>query len=70
MQLSHRTSAKLENCKVALKGLAEAGVFMDDREGCMVTPQDILSGVREKTLSLLWNIVLNLQVFCHACVLS
>jgi abnormal spindle-like microcephaly-associated protein len=48
---------KIYNVEVALKGLAEAGCQVKN-----LTSKDIVMGHKEKTLSLLWQIIHNYQV--------
>lgn len=48
---------KIHNVEVALKGLAEAGCQVKN-----LTSKDIVMGHKEKTLSLLWQIIHNYQV--------
>lgn len=52
----------LINCGIALKSLREAGVSLLDEDGTEVMEEDVVSGDKELTLSLLWNMFVNLQV--------
>ncbi|XP_028095521.1 abnormal spindle-like microcephaly-associated protein homolog isoform X4 [Camellia sinensis] len=49
------------NCGVALQHLKQAGVPLFDGDGSMIVAEDIVSGDKELTLSLLWNIFVHLQ---------
>ncbi|GMP75454.1 hypothetical protein CsSME_00032538 [Camellia sinensis var. sinensis] len=48
------------NCGVALQQLKQAGVPLFDEDGSMIVAEDIVSGDKELTLSLLWNIFVHL----------
>ncbi|XP_028095519.1 abnormal spindle-like microcephaly-associated protein homolog isoform X3 [Camellia sinensis] len=50
------------NCGVALQHLKQAGVPLFDGDGSMIVAEDIVSGDKELTLSLLWNIFVHLQL--------
>ncbi|CAL5408373.1 unnamed protein product [Camellia sinensis] len=50
------------NCGVALQQLKQAGVPLFDEDGSMIVAEDIVSGDKELTLSLLWNIFLPLLI--------
>lgn len=50
------------NCGVALQQLKQAGVPLFDEDGSMIVAEDIVSGDKELTLSLLWNIFVHLQL--------
>ncbi|KAI8000682.1 hypothetical protein LOK49_LG09G00343 [Camellia lanceoleosa] len=50
------------NCGVALQHLKQAGVPLFDEDGSMIVAEDIVSGDKELTLSLLWNIFVHLQL--------
>ncbi|MBA0627065.1 hypothetical protein Godav_004618 [Gossypium davidsonii] len=52
----------LANCGVALEYLKQAGVMLCDEDGLRITGDDIASGDKELTLSLLWNIFVHLQL--------
>lgn len=52
----------LLNCGIALKYLRQAGVSLLDEDGTEIIGEDIVSGDKELTLSLLWNMFVNLQV--------
>ncbi|XP_047966003.1 abnormal spindle-like microcephaly-associated protein homolog isoform X1 [Salvia hispanica] len=52
----------LFNCGIALKYLREAGVSLLDEDGTEVMEEDVVSGDKELTLSLLWNMFVNLQL--------
>lgn len=49
---------------MALNALKEIGVF-SEVEANSVNPRHIVDGHREKTLSLLWMIILHFQVIMH-----
>ncbi|KAG0624633.1 hypothetical protein M758_3G262500 [Ceratodon purpureus] len=53
---------RTHNCELALKSLAQSGVLLEDETGAPITAEHISSGQREKTLSLIWNLILHLQV--------
>ncbi|KAH9534823.1 hypothetical protein CY35_17G023600 [Sphagnum magellanicum] len=53
---------RLHNCKVALESLACAGVPLQDELGACITADHIVDGQRDKILSLLWNVILYLQI--------
>ncbi|PIA27467.1 hypothetical protein AQUCO_07700024v1, partial [Aquilegia coerulea] len=57
---THKKS--LVNCGVALQYLKQAGVPLSDEDGVMVLAEDIVSGEKELTLSLLWNMFVHLQL--------
>ncbi|KAG8490581.1 hypothetical protein CXB51_013722 [Gossypium anomalum] len=52
----------LANCGVALEYLKQAGVMLCDEDGLRITGDDVASGDKELTLSLLWNIFVHLQM--------
>ena len=52
----------LANCGLALQYLRQAGVSLHDEDGMMIVADDIVSGDKELTLSLLWNMFVHLQV--------
>ncbi|KAG4196089.1 hypothetical protein ERO13_A06G147800v2 [Gossypium hirsutum] len=52
----------LANCGVALEYLKQAGVMLCDEDGLRITGDDVASGDKELTLSLLWNIFVHLQL--------
>ncbi|KAL9255562.1 Abnormal spindle-like microcephaly-associated protein-like protein [Drosera capensis] len=53
---------KLQNCRVALQYLKQAGVPLADEDGIVILEEDIASGDKELTVSLLWNIFVHLQM--------
>lgn len=53
---------QLANCGVVLQHLRQAGVSLFDDDGVMITGDDVASGDKELTLSLLWNMFVHLQV--------
>lgn len=52
----------LLNCGIALQYLKQAGVSLLDEDGTEIIAEDVLNGEKELTLSLLWNMFVNLQV--------
>lgn len=50
------------NCGTAMQHLKQAGVPLFDEDGSAIGGEDIVSGDKELTLSLLWNIFVHLQV--------
>ncbi|XP_024005160.1 abnormal spindle-like microcephaly-associated protein homolog isoform X2 [Eutrema salsugineum] len=52
----------LANCRIALQYLKDAGVSLKDDEGMIITGEDVADGDRELTISLLWNIFVQLQL--------
>ncbi|KAE8728682.1 HSP20-like chaperones superfamily protein [Hibiscus syriacus] len=52
----------LANCGVALQYLREAGVVLCDEDGLKITRDDIAERDKERTVSLLWNIFVRLQL--------
>lgn len=52
----------LLNCGIALQYLKQAGVSLLDEDGTQIIGEDVLNGEKELTLSLLWNMFVNLQV--------
>ncbi|XP_057811262.1 uncharacterized protein LOC131025484 [Salvia miltiorrhiza] len=52
----------LFNCGIALKYLRQAGVSLLDEDGTEIIGEDVVSGDKELTLSLLWNMFVNLQL--------
>ncbi|KAM8883350.1 abnormal spindle-like microcephaly-associated protein isoform 2-T2 [Synchiropus picturatus] len=53
---------KVHNVDVTLQLLQSHGVQLKDEHGSVITAKDIVDGHREKTLSLLWMIILTFQV--------
>ncbi|GAB2298849.1 hypothetical protein Dimus_032928 [Dionaea muscipula] len=53
---------KLANCRVAMQYLRQAGVPLVDDDGTLILEEDIANGDKELTLSLLWNLFVNLQL--------
>ncbi|XP_032240895.2 abnormal spindle-like microcephaly-associated protein homolog [Nematostella vectensis] len=53
---------KIHNVEVVLKALKDHGVPVGEGEGSGITPRHIVDGHREKTLNLLWMIIVNFQV--------
>lgn len=53
---------RAHNCELALESFARSGVLLEDETGASITAEHISSGQREKTLSLIWNLILYLQV--------
>lgn len=58
----HMPKKRAHNCEVAIESLSRSGVLMQDEQGAPITAEHIASGQREKTLSLMWNVILHLQV--------
>lgn len=52
----------LFNCGISLQYLRQAGVSLLDEDGTEIIGDDVVSGDRELTLSLLWNMFVHLQV--------
>ncbi|XP_047313338.1 abnormal spindle-like microcephaly-associated protein homolog isoform X2 [Impatiens glandulifera] len=52
----------LNNCGIALQYLKQAGVPQVDEDGEVIQVEDIVSGDKELTLSILWNIFVHLQL--------
>ncbi|XP_057498724.1 LOW QUALITY PROTEIN: uncharacterized protein LOC130783194 [Actinidia eriantha] len=50
------------NCGIAMQHLKQAGVLLFDEDGSIIVGEDIVSGDKELTLSLLWNIFIHLQL--------
>ncbi|XP_050211865.1 uncharacterized protein LOC126662021 [Mercurialis annua] len=50
------------NCSIALQYLKHAGVTLCDDDGMMIMEDDVASGDKELTLSLLWNMFVHLQL--------
>ena len=50
------------NCGIAMQHLKQVGVPLFDEDGSIIVGEDIVSGDKELTLSLLWNIFIHLQV--------
>ncbi|XP_078741300.1 abnormal spindle-like microcephaly-associated protein homolog, partial [Lampetra fluviatilis] len=53
---------KIHNVGLALTALRQRGVRLTDSYGRQIESQDVVGGHREKTLALLWQLVLQLQV--------
>ncbi|XP_077308892.1 abnormal spindle-like microcephaly-associated protein [Lithobates pipiens] len=53
---------KMHNVEVALEVLTDRGVQIKDERGNAISSKDIVDRHRERTLALLWNIVLTFQV--------
>ncbi|KAL6990794.1 hypothetical protein U1Q18_008916 [Sarracenia purpurea var. burkii] len=49
------------NCGIAMQHLKQVGVPLFDEDGTIIVEEDIVSGDKELTLSLLWNIFVHLQ---------
>lgn len=65
---SHKKN--LANCSIAMQHLKQAGVPLFDEDGSVIIGEDIVSGDKELTLSLLWNIFIHLQVYSYSCPTS
>lgn len=52
----------LGNCGIALLYLRKAGVKLCDEDGTEIVEDDVANGDKELTLSLLWNMFVDLQV--------
>ncbi|XP_050106975.1 uncharacterized protein LOC126586238 isoform X4 [Malus sylvestris] len=52
----------MANCGIALQYLKQAGVVLHDEDGMMIVADDIAGGDKELTLSLLWNVFVDLQL--------
>ncbi|KAL5730811.1 hypothetical protein ACHQM5_003602 [Ranunculus cassubicifolius] len=52
----------LVNCGIALQYLKQAGVPLHDEDGFTVVAEDVASGDKELTLSMLWNMFVHLQL--------
>ncbi|GFZ03224.1 hypothetical protein Acr_15g0018320 [Actinidia rufa] len=50
------------NCGIAMQHLKQVGVPLFDEDGSIIVGEDIVSGDKELTLSLLWNIFIHLQL--------
>ncbi|KAL2653856.1 hypothetical protein R1flu_021984 [Riccia fluitans] len=59
---SNGRKRQLHNCHIALESLAQAGVPLEDEEGCSICAEDIVGGNRDKVFPLLWNIMVHLQL--------
>ncbi|KAG6549815.1 hypothetical protein Mapa_008796 [Marchantia paleacea] len=59
---SNGRKRQLHNCQIALESLAQAGVPLEDEEGCSISAEDIVGGNRDKVFPLLWNIMVHLQI--------
>ncbi|XP_058197732.1 uncharacterized protein LOC131313441 isoform X2 [Rhododendron vialii] len=57
---SHKKN--VANCGIAMQHLKQAGVPLFDEDGSVIVGEDIVSGDKELTLSLLWNIFIHLQL--------
>lgn len=65
---SHKKN--VANCGIAMQHLKQAGVPLFDEDGSVIVGEDIVSGDKELTLSLLWNIFIHLQVYLYSCLTS
>ncbi|KAJ4703151.1 Abnormal spindle-like microcephaly-associated protein-like [Melia azedarach] len=54
----------LGNCGIALLYLRKAGVKLCDEDGTEIVEDDVANGDKELTLSLLWNMFVDLQEIC------
>ncbi|KAE9461705.1 hypothetical protein C3L33_06407, partial [Rhododendron williamsianum] len=61
---SHKKN--VANCGIAMQHLKQAGVPLFDEDGSVIVGEDIVSGDKELTLSLLWNIFIHLQAICES----
>lgn len=61
---SDTSKKKLHNCNIAMTYLKQADVPLVDTDGVVVVAEDVASGDKELTLSILWNIFVHLQVLC------
>ncbi|KAL3685837.1 hypothetical protein R1sor_003859 [Riccia sorocarpa] len=59
---SNGRKRQLHNCHIALESLAQAGVPLEDEEGCGICAEDIVGGNKDKVFPLLWNIMVHLQL--------
>ncbi|BBM97555.1 abnormal spindle-like microcephaly-associated protein [Marchantia polymorpha subsp. ruderalis] len=59
---SNGRKRQIHNCQIALESLAQAGVPLEDEEGCSICAEDIVGGNRDKVFPLLWNIMVHLQI--------
>ncbi|KAM0943813.1 putative calponin domain, CH domain superfamily [Dioscorea sansibarensis] len=59
---SDTAKKKLHNCNIAMTYLKQADVPLADTDGVVVVAEDVASGDRGLTLSILWNIFVHLQV--------
>ncbi|XP_026392571.1 abnormal spindle-like microcephaly-associated protein homolog isoform X1 [Papaver somniferum] len=59
---SDNRKKNLVNCGVALQYLKQAGVQLLDEDGVMIVAEDVATGEKELTLSLLWNMFIHLQL--------
>lgn len=53
---------RLVNCGIALQYLKQAGTLLSDEDGTEIIAEDVVNGDKELTLSLLWNMFVQLQV--------
>jgi len=53
---------KLANCSLALQYIRQAGGSLLDEDGIMIVADDIATGDKELTVSLLWNMFVHFQV--------
>ncbi|CAN0852352.1 Abnormal spindle-like microcephaly-associated protein homolog [Linum grandiflorum] len=53
---------RVTNCGIALKWLNNLGVSLFDEDGMEITEDDIATGDKELTVSLLWNMFVHLQL--------
>ncbi|CAM6082505.1 unnamed protein product [Calypogeia fissa] len=59
---SNGRKRQLHNCQIALNGLARTGVPLEDEDGGSINAEDIIDGNKDKVFSLLWNIMVHLQI--------
>lgn len=57
---SHKKN--VANCGIAMQHLKQAGVPLFDEDGSVIAGEDIVSGDKELTLSLLWDIFIHVQL--------
>lgn len=50
------------NCSIALQYLKNGGVTLHDEDGMRIMEDDVANGDKELTVSLLWNMFVDLQV--------
>ena len=53
---------RLHNVKTVFKALARHGVSLGEVRVHQLTPDDVVDGHRERTLNLIWKIILHWQV--------
>ncbi|MCL7050659.1 hypothetical protein MKW94_027522 [Papaver nudicaule] len=59
---SDNRKKNLANCGVALQYLKQAGVQLFDEDRVTIVAEDVATGEKELTLSLLWNMFIHLQL--------